>query len=1800
MANKKKLIVLTITMMLAVVVSTAIVSFSLAGGTLADSEKNSKKAQNQNIETLASAENLADALTNIDHIIDKAHDANLSDEDRNFRIVQIVSNGKKETSFKKYVNDGLFVKHVIEANKSATQAKNMPQERVKIDVFTVADLKAMVDAEKKDYGKISSADLIYISNDPADPFYIDPSSNISNDIPTDIYNVLHVYSDDKPIIIDYSTGKTDTKNQYSMENLATNVLQYNFIKYNTYKWKSGVTLLNFLNRKESVFLPYSNNVENYAGKVLVVYGDTSANTMYTSIKASLDAKDDVFLKNAYYRKAVLPTSVTVSQMSYTQITDASFADEYDFVFIENDTYGSMTQGIYNAISSVSLARKHLIYPAEMISTGTTDTGSDTNYGTLLGLLVSPEGMAYSSNVYVSNYTFFDSMVADPVGTQEAANEIAELLKASTYREFGKDSASGKKYTVLEIQPAYPIDLEMAKANNSYYTNPGSVYKQSKEMTPDGAEYYAFEMTLEKIMAFTGLTADKIDLVQISTEELQGMKTSIADKYDLVYIGGNTSAMTPTDKTWVNGGSQRLDWLIDKGFAYYEMFSHTGAVGPLKNGGYGNQFGDVAVMGGNDITRTNLASLKAYVDAGMPIIISDDVTDAYTALATMKDNVYKNTEIDPDSNMFEFLSYVLEDYSATAAADGTVATPTYTVKTTKKNVLAGFDKDDIIRVPNLEGTYGKTLTSYAVIFNDGVTVPEQVKNATGGWDDYEGTENPNAANAANTAGAKITSLIASAGNRPTMNLSKMPKLYIANTPSSYLDSPKLSFDFELLTNGNNDIKKFVVTLYIDDNANGLYTDKGEDVKTVEVTVANGKAVGAFTYELSPDFYGPVSWKIEAVSVMQSGTTTVAGPSISYAGVSKVARLNQEKELVHILQIMPPYDTNQSPNTLYFCPTCQLSNTIAKYDPYFDSGTTPSDSDYKFLLYERYLPSPTNGTPELVSDEENGHYLRGLHRHSFGIWSYDKSIEYDDWTSNLAEDIMGADGDFEFAIDIYSPATLDSMNAKYSSNAVAALQLDKEAAQEALQVVQNEYNDLIAIQKTIQDKLDVLKKEYTDLEAAGATATELAEKLIAIDTVEAELDEATINVTNKEPALEAAKAKVTNAKKVEKELTDSILAKAAVIYEEYENALAVEKSFEHDLRNVLMYFRDHKADIEAHLAKNGKRISDLKITDYDVFAEVLESEMYYVLFSDARTQWRNDDGTDVQWNLGRFENKDFMITFDAVDYEGNTKTYKIGTEGVLKNVYKKNADGTRTEITVAEYEAAGGSLDRLDHENYEFYYDYSTVKDYSVIGYYYQLWADAKSATVLLENEYWEQVRSAHGKDWLKEVYSIIILGASEDFGENMYDVADSTAASLKEYEADGGNMLLFHDTMTKYQDKGSKKLTAALREQFGLDRFHMTIDGESYKVNAGYDSDKYFMTVLDVNNPAKMVSANLNNWGFKRTMVGATTTAVVYNRVKGSGDGTDSPYAYASVLWSQAQFWARDARQFFNQVQAGNFGTNRATQLNSGIITSYPYSIGEKLNITGTHNQYFALDVEDDEVITWYTLAGGYTKTKEAQAKNHSGSSIYTASPGDAQDSYFIYTKGNTTYCGAGHSKVVGPLTDNNDERMLFINVICNSARKNALKPSIKIYDPDNKKVVPSTGNKYIKQNSNGEPYIEVSSQSELIKFGFMATVDTKATSKITQTRIFFRYEENGKMVDEVVQKYPSSAGGEALTSGVEYYVNTNDKSSNKLSDSIKLKPEYFEGYDDCAYLYIEVTDSNGEVLLEKIRIDYVRDLFDMT
>jgi hypothetical protein len=333
------------------------------------------------------------------------------------------------------------------------------------------------------------------------------------------------------------------------------------------------------------------------------------------------------------------------------------------------------------------------------------------------------------------------------------------------------------------------------------------------------------------------------------------------------------------------------------------------------------------------------------------------------------------------------------------------------------------------------------------------------------------------------------------------------------------------------------------------------------------------------------------------------------------------------------------------------------------------------------------------------------------------------------------------------------------------------------------------------------------------------------------------------------------------------------------------------------------------------------------------------------------------------------------------------------------------------------------------------------------------------------------------------------------------------------------------------------------------------------------------------------------------------------------------------------------------TQLSNSGTSRASQVNTGIVTTYPYGISSELIISGTHTQNFALDLEDSGAAVWYTLAGCEGKKDR--------SSLFAASPYDGMDSYFLYSyqvgKGTVNYCGAGHTVVTGPNKDNNDERMLYMNVIVNAVRNKGSKPKITIHEKDSERTLEAG-------NVNTNPYL-----TEDGEYVYTATSDTdtptfdyrvKVNSQTSLAELYVFYDLNYGTVggnysnkytadDDHVLVYHYTASGTAYTkaneagylfpasdakmetveetvlddSGVQQTVTTQipnpiigklrsnlytKEANGKQVDLLQLDPSYFEPYTSYTYLVIWAKDTNGKVAYQRIKIQITPELFDLT
>lgn len=162
----------------------------------------------------------------------------------------------------------------------------------------------------------------------------------------------------------------------------------------------------------------------------------------------------------------------------------------------------------------------------------------------------------------------------------------------------------------------------------------------------------------------------------------------------------------------------------------------------------------------------------------------------------------------------------------------------------------------------------------------------------------------------------------------------------------------------------------------------------------------------------------------------------------------------------------------------------------------------------------------------------------------------------------------------------------------------------------------------------------------------------------------------------------------------------------------------------------------------------------------------------------------------------------------------------------------------------------------------------------------------------------------------------------------------------------------------------------------------------------------------------------------------------------SSNLTEAKYAYNKyMMWRTLPLASKR-----NEVSIGNLKTNAtmyATQVNDGQITHYPYEIGSQITIANTHYQYYQLNMDEDtdgdknsDIVVWYCLSA-----------SGDASEVYTSSPNDVRNNYYIYNIGNITYSGVGHSTV-----RNVNEKQLFFNTIVAAYKTRIKDPVIKLLE----------------------------------------------------------------------------------------------------------------------------------------------------
>lgn len=353
--------------------------------------------------------------------------------------------------------------------------------------------------------------------------------------------------------------------------------------------------------------------------------------------------------------------------------------------------------------------------------------------------------------------------------------------------------------------------------------------------------------------------------------------------------------------------------------------------------------------------------------------------------------------------------------------------------------------------------------------------------------------------------------------------------------------------------------------------------------------------------------------------------------------------------------------------------------------------------------------------------------------------------------------------------------------------------------------------------------------------------------------------------------------------------------------------------------------------------------------------------------------------------------------------------------------------------------------------------------------------------------------------LFQQYDMLILGfgdayrfgytySASDISNNKLDNVKRNLAvgwAVRDYIESGKSILFTHDTTSyvnniqsaiQWNDQGYKEdqknywywgyeFNKTIRASVGLDRYGAlkeyyqqraaSTTGEEQKRDQEYLKTLESYTFDEIKEPNSDNELWQKEGVTKYTVVRFLRSYLEDLRKTGSSEVW---FPVKNSLLKQAGYDGGDPRwNYPSSLLMGDYAGSSliATQVNDGQITQYPYQISanEQLEISNTHYQWLQPNMELDrngdgknDIVVWYCISG-------VADGNYKDTNIYNITPNDVVNNYYIYTMGNVTYSGAGHS------TPSKDaEIKLFVNTMIAAYNAGVTAPSVSFKDKSGSKI----------------------------------------------------------------------------------------------------------------------------------------------
>ena len=1867
--------------LLIALVATAMLSFTSAEKTTNPDASTSTDAQRADGDDPS-----VKTLTMIDKIINNSHDGT----DKNYRIVEISSgNTSKFAEFctnhqetvdgnNVTVND--FITYVFNGNKTIDRdfAEDATIEYTFIQSANI--LSSDLDVIKK-------ADLIYLSN-PDNKF------KKNNDIPSELVTILSNFAigDYKPFIIDYPSTNSGGGDErvYTYSSLYLNVLKST--KRYSLKWPTNGSAVSasasdyMQNNTTYLYLPIHGNDQQHnwtdavegldnkkIAKMAVISNSGNSTGSYISnaviselqpvtgddlrklvtdeddYPAGVEPLSDVYVVSAgsalreygYRYDEIIPAYVDFDYIKADEEVDYATLSKYDMIFVEDNTAAVVCPTVtYGALASCEGARKHIIY-GSYLADNAKKTAEDViilgkddaqNYKTILDKTVSNK-TALFNNVLATSHGDFASLV----GMEEKSgglytDNIVYIINNGNFRGMGGSGDVSNTYTLLEIEPCYPIDNILAKTyyndeiKNNYTSSARYGFVQDKEdfryaklgyyylntmgildgvtadeITFDGEtslsaleaqganaaadilaqvkanktaiDYYAWRWSRAKFARLINMPYDQCKVIHMSMQEFNASPATLLDNYDMIYIGGDYSAYTPMwywfNVTFGASKSERL-----KG--YFTAMQQCKNIGEFmeKYPDYEMYFCYA------DYYPAKRANNGSFSDMTISERYDEKSTDG---VSSADFGTQLGNDID-DTKLKLLNDYVEKGMPVIIGADVSKAFDTY-------NAAAGFDFKKVFPDynPNDQNYFNNKLgnASYDDI--------ERYFNELGltGRIDPKSNIYSFLKSASQISGAVDSNIVWGFDTNKTfrvVNDGTLGNTYGGFATVFYTDNDEKDYQ------GGDIIKP--ESKYTGTNPDSFYNSKEvvtcNASKVLEV-YKSAKVRPKFELTKCPPAY---STGVGVTSGSLDFTVTINNPAdkpvivklyIDDNGDSKFAdpdEIAMTQTMTGTGTLSYTYDKNFY-GAIYWKVKVEngdLSSSVTGVCEVKRTTQERRDINLLQVMSDQADDSNYQGNDTIYLDTEDLLALNILDSNRF----------YDCNATQVADPSQGSALEYIYKTYLNDRQTVNAGNV--GLNAIPDIVTDKCTADDLKEGKENYDFSFAAMQNGFTNNpLGIHEAKFgfpgiADPNSKGQYNDDIAVNLA--DNVNKDININLITMT------------VTDFNNYSKKIVETAAKHSD---ENNQDTYASKETWEKFASTYHDYFRYIENYTDGETLQKGNDIYTEMKADYPEIDKL-----------DIKNATKNMNAcVDVIKNshknmiYGYTGSNDAAINYTLEGVKNNESYYDIYTyiaknnSGFLKNTkiydnktYSEHYENWRNVILYQQYfyykyiyysslanvVASGNSTETVDQGTDEGNVtDGTATTNKKFVDY-------AKTGTKILD---------------LTDVYDMIILGAALDYCEpEDEDFTSHGLNTIVNFVSNEGRTLAFQDT---FSDKNSTSLfNIYLKKYFGI--LNDVPDRLAPKVSSQGKISSLFPFLTWGQIPGTY------NWGQVEKNV--TKVALTF-RAKGSdtegGSNGTSIYKFGRLATQWGNLTQQVDIQFdANDIVYGTYGfvmSNYASSSSTttGLMKSYPNAIGDYIRVTGSNIQTYAIDTDNPKVTIYYSLAGG---------SNNTDSSYFAADKNHGANYYYLYTCDNCTFFSGGREKIHGYNKLNIEERQLIINAIINATKSKAIASNttleLKTHDPDSDYQI-------IDVSPSSDLYTHYQYETEWsedmedpFEFIYNVKYDKDKGVKCTNLRIYFDldYEENpvDNSGQPVAPKHVFKAGTDQMVyDGDSTYSYQNDAGAtitdkllndhNKLdvqvdvdiynqmfrdaNTSLKLRNDYFTAKykNDYTYLVVTVTDS---------------------